>query len=57
MVYLHGSAYCIWDKDFGTHPPFRHLAAQGQVVVDVAYRLFPETDIPGMVEDAKRAVA
>jgi acetyl esterase/lipase len=26
-------------------------------VVDVAYRLFPETDLPGMVADAKRAVA
>ena len=36
---------------------FGHLAAQGHVVVDVTYRLFPETDVPGMVGDAKRAVA
>ena len=56
VVYLHGSAYMILDKDVGTRPLFRHLAAQGHVVVDVAYRLFPETDLPGMVADAKRAV-
>jgi acetyl esterase/lipase len=57
VVYLHGSAYYILDKDFATRPMFRHLAAQGHVIVDVAYRLFPETDVPGMVADAKRAVA
>lgn len=57
VVYLHGSAYYILDKDLGTRPLFRHLASQGHVVVDVAYRLFPETDVPGMVADAKRAVA
>jgi acetyl esterase/lipase len=57
VVYLHGSGYYVFDKDFLTRPLFRHLAAQGHVVVDVAYRLFPETDVAGMVADAKRAVA
>jgi acetyl esterase/lipase len=57
VVYLHGSAYGVLDKDCGTRPLFRHLAAQGHVVVDVAYRLFPETDVVGMVGDAKRAIA
>jgi acetyl esterase/lipase len=57
IVYLHGSAYVILDKDAGTRPLFRHLAAQGHVIVDVAYRLFPETDLAGMVADAKRAIA
>jgi acetyl esterase/lipase len=57
VVYLYGSAWCMLDKDFLTRPLFRHLAAQGHVVVDVAYRLFPETDIPGMLADAKRALA
>jgi acetyl esterase/lipase len=57
VVYLHGSAWCMLDKDVLTRPLFRHLAAQGHVIVDVAYRLFPETDLPGMVADAKRAVA
>jgi acetyl esterase/lipase len=57
MVYLHGSAYAALDKDLATRPLFRHLAGQGHVIVDVAYRLFPETDVPGMVSDAKRAIA
>lgn len=57
VVYLHGSAYSILDKDVGTRPLFRHFVAQGHVVVDVAYRLFPESDVPGMAADAKRAVA
>jgi acetyl esterase/lipase len=57
VLYLHGSAYVILDKDVGTRPLFRHLAAQGHVVVDVAYRLFPETDLVGMVADAKRAIS
>jgi len=57
VVYLHGSAYYVLDKDLATRPLFRHLAAQGHVIVDVAHRLFPETDVPGMVADARRAVA
>jgi acetyl esterase/lipase len=57
VVYLHGGGWYVYDKDFATRPLFRHLVAQGHVVVDVAYRLFPETDIPGMVADARRALA
>jgi acetyl esterase/lipase len=57
VVYMHGSGYVLLDKDCGTRRLFRHLAAQGHVVVDVAYRLFPETDVVGMVADAKRAIA
>lgn len=57
LVYLHGSAWTLLDKDCGTRTFFRHLGAQGHVVMDVAYRLFPQTDIVGMVADAKRAVA
>ncbi len=57
IVYLHGSAWTLIDKDVGTGLFFRHLAAQGHVVMDVAYRLCPETDVVGMVADAKRAVA
>jgi acetyl esterase/lipase len=36
---------------------FRHLVAQGHVVMDVSYRLIPETNVPGMQGDVKRAVA
>ena len=57
IVYLHGSAWYILDKDVLTRPLFRHLAAQGHVVMDVAYRLCPEVDVAGMVGDAKLVVA
>ena len=57
FVYFHGSGWWIGDKDFGTRPFFRHLAAQGHTVMDVAYRLCPEVDIYGMIGDVKRAIA
>ena len=57
FVYLHGSAWYLLDKDYGTRPLFKQLTAQGHVVMDVAYRLMPEVDIYGMVGDVKRAVA
>jgi acetyl esterase/lipase len=57
FIYLHGSAWYLLDKDLGTRPFFSHLAAQGHVIMDVAYRLAPETDMMGMVNDAKRAIA
>jgi acetyl esterase/lipase len=56
-IFLHGSAWAIGDKDMFTRYFFHHLAAQGHTVMDIAYRLIPETDIYGMVGDAKRAVA
>jgi acetyl esterase/lipase len=56
FIYFHGSAWSVFDKDFGTRPFFRHLAAQGHVVMDVAYRLCPEVDIFGMIGDVKRAI-
>lgn len=56
FVYFHGSGWHWLDKDFGTRPLFRRLALQGHTVMDVAYRLCPETDIYGMVGDVKRAV-
>ncbi len=57
LVYLHGSAWYLLDKDLGTRTLFGHWSAQGHVVMDVAYRLYPETDMLGMVCDAKRAIA
>ncbi|MEQ1585836.1 MAG: alpha/beta hydrolase [Cyclobacteriaceae bacterium] len=56
FIYLHGSAWYLLDKDLGTRPFFTHLAAQGHVIMDVAYRLAPETDMMGMVNDVKRAI-
>jgi acetyl esterase/lipase len=57
FIYLHSSAWYMLDKDLGTRPLFSHLAAQGHVIMDVAYRLSPETDMMGMVNDAKRAIS
>ncbi len=57
FLYFHGSAWYMLDKDYGTRPFFRRLAAHGHVVMDVAYRLAPETDMDGMLADVKRAVA
>jgi acetyl esterase/lipase len=56
FIYLHGGAFYLLDKDCGTRPFFRHLAAQGHVIMDVAYRLSPETDMMGMINDVKRAI-
>jgi acetyl esterase/lipase len=57
FIYLHGAAWYYLDKDAGTRTFFHHLASQGHVIMDVAYRLFPETDMTGMVQDVKRAIA
>jgi acetyl esterase/lipase len=57
FVFFHGGAWYMMDKDMLTRPFFRHLVAQGQAVMDVAYRLCPEVDICGMVGDVKRAIA
>ena len=57
FIYLHGSAWYFLDKDLGTRPFFHHLAAQGHMIMDVAHRLAPETDMMGMVHDVKRAIA
>lgn len=56
FIYFHGSAWYILDKDLGTRPFFKRLASQGHVIMDVAYRLPPETDMMGMVHDVKRAI-
>jgi acetyl esterase/lipase len=57
MVFLHGGAWQAFDKDVLTRPFFRHLTAQGHVVMDVAYRVARETDMRGMLGDVKRAAA
>jgi len=57
VIYFHGSGWHFIDKDVGTRPMFRHLATQGHVVMDVAYRLCPEVNWQEMAGDPKRAVA
>jgi acetyl esterase/lipase len=57
LVYAHGSGWRVGDKDMLTRPFFRRLACQGHVVLDVAYTLWPEADIPTMVSEVNQAVA
>ena len=56
LIYLHSGEWHFADKGFGTQPLFRHLAGQGHVVMDVAYRLCPEVDLFGMLGDVQRAI-
>jgi len=57
LIFFHGGAWHVFDKDLGTRPFFRHLVAQGYTVMDVSYRLCPEVNIYGMMADVKRAIA
>lgn len=57
FIFLHGGAFYTMDKNFRTQELFRHLAAQGHVMMDVAFRLAFETDLMGMIHDVKRAIA
>jgi acetyl esterase/lipase len=56
VIYVHGGAWVYGDKDNTQRPAFRHLAGQGYLVMDVAYTLWPDSDIPHMVQEVKQAV-
>lgn len=57
IIYLHGGGWHYGDKNMGTRDVFRHLAAQGHLIMDVSIRMMPETDLYGMVTDVRRAIA
>ena len=57
FIYSHGSGWILLDKDYKTRPFFHYLASQGHVVMDIAYRLYPEADMGGMIQDIKHAIA
>jgi acetyl esterase/lipase len=56
IIYAHGSGWRVGDKDMLTRPFFRKLVGDGHVVVDIAYTLWPEADIPTMVSEVNQAV-
>ncbi|HBX69260.1 MAG TPA: hypothetical protein DEH25_07725, partial [Chloroflexi bacterium] len=56
IVYLHGSGWRVGDKDMGTRNFFQRLASQGHVILDIAYTLWPEADIPTMLIETNQAV-
>lgn len=57
IIFMHGGGWHFNDKDIGTGMLFNHLARQGHVVMDLAYRMLPETDLDGMIGDVYRAHA
>lgn len=56
IIYLHGGLWQAGDKDFLSQILFTRLVNQGHAVLDVAYSLAPEADMPRMLNDIKRAV-
>ena len=56
LIYAHGSGWRVGDKDMGTRPFFKRLASQGHVVLDIAYSLWPEADLPTMVMEINQAI-
>jgi acetyl esterase/lipase len=56
IIYAHGSGWRVGDKDMLTKPFFRRLVGDGHVVIDIAYTLFPEAEIPTMVSEVNQAV-
>jgi acetyl esterase/lipase len=56
VIYVHGGAWRLGEKNMGTGWMFSRLAGQGHVVMDIDYTLAPSSDVPGMVQDVKRAI-
>lgn len=56
VIYVHGGAWRLGEKDRGTGWMFRRLTDQGHVVLDIDYTLAPASDVAGMVQDVKRAI-
>jgi acetyl esterase/lipase len=56
LIYAHGSGWRVGDKDLLTRPFFRRLAAQGHLVLDLAYSLWPTTGLPAMVTEVNQAI-
>jgi len=56
VIFVHGGGWRIGDKDMGTRPLFQRLAGQGHLVMDIAYTLWPQADIPTMITEVKQAI-
>jgi acetyl esterase/lipase len=56
LIYAHGSGWRVGDKDQLTRPFFRRLTAQGHVVLDIAYSLWPAAGLPEMVSEVNQAI-
>jgi acetyl esterase/lipase len=56
VLYIHGGGWAYLDKDQGTRNFFSQLAAQGHVVIDLAYTLLPKANLGSMVADVYRGI-
>jgi acetyl esterase/lipase len=56
VIYAHGSGWRVGNKDMGTRTFFRRLAEQGHTVLDIAYTLWPQAEIRGMVKEINQAI-
>ncbi|MGW8224373.1 MAG: alpha/beta hydrolase [Anaerolineales bacterium] len=56
IIYSHGGGWRVGDKDMLTGHFFSRLAKDGHVVLDIAYSLYPEADIPTMVKEINLAI-
>ena len=56
IIYSHGSGWRVGDKDMLTRPFFHRLVEQGHVVLDIAYSLYPQADLPTMVSEVNHAI-
>ncbi len=56
LIYAHGSGWRVGDKDMLTRPFFRRLAAQGHVVLDIGYSLWPTAGLAEMVAEVNQAI-
>lgn len=57
VIFCHGGGWRFGSKGIGMDPFFAQFAAGGHLVMDIDYRLAPQTRLPGMIADVKRAVA
>lgn len=57
MIYVHGGAWVIGDKERQGLPMLYHLAERGWLCATISYRLSPRATFPDHLVDVKRAVA
>lgn len=57
LIYVHGGAWVIGDKERQGLPLLYHLAARGWLCASISYRLSPRATFPDHLIDVKRAIA
>ncbi len=55
LMYIHGGALMMGSRKGVSSPMLVELFKQGYVIVSIDYRLAPETNVPGIIEDVQDA--